>query len=72
MRSAILVSTALAIHFASAQYLVAPPDGGTAAPGASADCSAWVQQSYALTCEGIEAYYGITEANFEAWVSENA
>ncbi|KAF5869956.1 uncharacterized protein Bfra_010101 [Botrytis fragariae] len=40
---------------------------GTAAPGASEDCSAWVQQSYSLTCADIEAYYGITEVEFEAW-----
>ena len=67
MKFALLIST-FAVHLAGAQYLVSPPDGGTAAPGASPECSAWVQQSYSLTCEDIEEYFEITEAEFEEWV----
>lgn len=48
-------------------YLVAPD--GTAAPGASTDCSEWVQDSYDLTCAIVEEFYGITEAEYEEWVS---
>jgi hypothetical protein len=48
-------------------YLVTPP--GAAAPGSTADCSEWVQQSYSLTCAIIEEFYGLTAAEFEAWVS---
>lgn len=62
--------TFFVVHYANAQYLVPPPDGGTPAPGASTDCSAWVQQSYEMTCEIIEVYYGITQANFEKWVCQ--
>lgn len=50
-----------------AAYLVAPD--GTAAPGASTDCSEWVQDSYDLTCAIVEEFYGITEAEYEQWVS---
>ena len=68
MTSALLLAATLTVHFASAQYLVAVPSGGIAAPGTTADCSAWVQQSYSLTCELIEVYFNITEAEFELWV----
>lgn len=61
-----LVSSALAFRAADA-YLVAPP--GTAAPGATQSCSDWVQQSYGLTCAIIEKFYGMTDAQFQAWVS---
>ncbi|OKL55215.1 hypothetical protein UA08_09512 [Talaromyces atroroseus] len=46
-------------------YLVTPP--GTAAPGTTSACSEWVQMSYALTCEIIESYFGLTAAEFEEW-----
>lgn len=54
----------------TAAYLVTPD--GTAAPGADPDCTEWVQDSYALTCEIIEAGFGITEAQFVAWVGVNS
>jgi hypothetical protein len=60
------ISSALALPLVGA-YLVSPP--GPAAPGTTADCSAWAQQSYSLTCLDIETYLGITQAEFEAWVS---
>jgi hypothetical protein len=66
MRPIQVFFAALAAHQAQA-YLVAPP--GTPAPGATEDCSAWVQQSYDLTCDTIEEYFGMTAAEFEAWVS---
>ncbi|KAI1127539.1 hypothetical protein F5Y10DRAFT_191562 [Nemania abortiva] len=59
-----LALSTLALRAAEA-YLVSPD--GTAAPGASEDCSAWVQDSYLLTCAIIEEYYGMTEAQFIAW-----
>lgn len=61
------LSSILAVRLAAA-YLVSPD--GTAAPGANSDCSEWVQDSYALTCAIIEEIYGITEAQFEEWVSK--
>ncbi len=66
MKFSSLALSALALRAAEA-YLVSPD--GTAAPGASKDCSAWVQDSYLLTCAIIEEYYGMTEAEFIAWVS---
>lgn len=68
MKSSLLASVAFVAQLASAQYLVAPPDGGTAAPGASPDCSYWIQQSYSLSCADIEAYFSISEATFESYV----
>lgn len=56
--------SALALRSAEA-YLVSPD--GTAAPGATEDCSAWVQDSYLLTCAIIEESFGMTEAQFEEW-----
>lgn len=56
--------SALVLRSAEA-YLVSPD--GTAAPGATEDCSAWVQDSYLLTCAIIEATFGMTEAQFEEW-----
>lgn len=47
-------------------YLVTPP--GTVAPGTTDDCSKWVEYSSGLTCSYIEKLYGMTEAEFEAWV----
>ncbi|KAI0903549.1 hypothetical protein F4823DRAFT_269713 [Ustulina deusta] len=64
MKFSSLALSALALRAAEA-YLVSPD--GTAAPGASKDCSAWVQDSYLLTCAIIEEYYGMTEAEFIAW-----
>ncbi|KAI0476852.1 hypothetical protein F4859DRAFT_65195 [Xylaria cf. heliscus] len=64
MKFSSLALSALALRTAEA-YLVSPD--GTAAPGASEDCSAWVQDSYLLTCAIIEKYYGMTEAQFIAW-----
>jgi hypothetical protein len=49
-------------------YLVCPP--GTAAPGTTDDCSGWIEYSSSLTCALIEQYFGMTEAKFEAWVSQ--
>ncbi|KAL4733813.1 hypothetical protein BDV11DRAFT_175330 [Aspergillus similis] len=46
-------------------YLVSPP--GTAAPGTTDDCSEWIEYSSSLTCALIEQYFGMTEAEFEAW-----
>ncbi|OOQ86417.1 hypothetical protein PEBR_21486 [Penicillium brasilianum] len=46
-------------------YLVSPP--GTAAPGTTDDCSGWIEYSSSLTCALIEQYFGMTEAEFEAW-----
>lgn len=48
-------------------YLVSPP--GTAAHGATAQCSAWVQASYGVTCEIIERVYGMSEDQLISWVS---
>ncbi|KAJ4424542.1 hypothetical protein N0V82_000866 [Gnomoniopsis sp. IMI 355080] len=56
--------SALVLRSAEA-YLVSPD--GTAAPGATEDCSAWVQDSNLLTCAIIEASFGMTEAQFEEW-----
>ncbi|PNY28156.1 LysM domain-containing protein [Tolypocladium capitatum] len=61
-----LISAALALRLVDA-YLVSPP--GTPAPGATKDCTGWVQQSYGLTCATIEKFYGMSTAQFEAWVS---
>tara|TARA_R110002060_G_scaffold42483_11_gene53932 strand:+ start:352 stop:567 length:216 start_codon:yes stop_codon:yes gene_type:complete len=69
MKFTIPILAAVEFSVPTTQYLVSPPDGGIAAPGASADCSAWVQQAYSLSCGDIEAYYGITEAKFEEWVT---
>lgn len=55
-----------ALALRSAQAYLVPPDG-TAAPGATEDCSAWVQDSYLLTCAIIEESFGMTEAQFEEW-----
>ncbi|KID91348.1 LysM domain-containing protein [Metarhizium guizhouense ARSEF 977] len=46
-------------------YLVSPP--GTPAPGATKDCSAWVQQSLGQTCASIESAYGMSSAKFQEW-----
>jgi hypothetical protein len=51
-------------------YLVSLP--GTAAPGTTDDCSEWIEYSSSLTCALIEQYFGMTEAEFEAWVSQLA
>jgi hypothetical protein len=48
-------------------YLVSPP--GTAAPGTTEDCTQWVEYSSGLTCELLETYFGMTEAEFEEWVT---
>lgn len=69
MKLSYLFSSALAFCLAGA-YLV-PPDG-TPAPGAASDCSGWVQQSYGLNCTLIERVFGMSEAQFEAWVSFSA
>lgn len=63
-----LVSAFLAFRLTNA-YLVAPP--GTPAPGADSGCSEWVQQSYGLTCAIIEQFFGMSAAQFEAWVSNS-
>lgn len=62
-----LLYSALGFNLAAA-YLVTPP--GTPAPGATEDCSGWVQDSYGLTCDIIEEFYGMTADQFEAWVSD--
>ncbi|KAK1766314.1 hypothetical protein QBC33DRAFT_542494 [Phialemonium atrogriseum] len=59
-----LLSSVFALHLAEG-YLVSPP--GTPAPGAAADCSAWVQNSYSLTCDIVERFFGMSLAQFEAW-----
>lgn len=64
-----LISSVLFFSQARA-YLVSPP--GAAAPGATAECSEWVQESYSLTCTIIEEFYGLTVAQFQAWVSFNS
>ncbi|KAL6230022.1 hypothetical protein BDW75DRAFT_234733 [Aspergillus navahoensis] len=46
-------------------YLVSPP--GTAAPGTTEDCTQWVEYSSGLTCELLESYFGMMEAEFEEW-----
>ncbi|KAK0385665.1 hypothetical protein NLU13_6842 [Sarocladium strictum] len=46
-------------------YLVTPD--GVAAPGSNTDCSSWIQASYEMTCEIIELYYNLSEAQFEEW-----
>lgn len=66
MKFSSLALSALALGAAEA-YLVSPD--GTAAPGASQYCTAWVQDSYLLTCAIIEEYYGMTQAQFIAWAS---
>ncbi|KAI1146243.1 hypothetical protein F4825DRAFT_456675 [Nemania diffusa] len=68
MKFSSLALSALALGAAEA-YLVSPD--GTAAPGASQYCTAWVQDSYLLTCAIIEEYYGMTQAQFIAWASTN-
>ncbi|KAK7961078.1 hypothetical protein PG988_012292 [Apiospora saccharicola] len=55
---------ALALGLADA-YLVAPD--GTPAPGAASSCSAWVQNSYALTCDKITTILGMTQEQFKSW-----
>ncbi|KAF5137709.1 hypothetical protein E5D57_001488 [Metarhizium anisopliae] len=47
-------------------YLVSPQ--GTPAPGATKDCSAWVQQSLGQTCASIESAYGMSSAKFQEWL----
>ncbi|KAI1131229.1 LysM domain protein [Nemania abortiva] len=64
MRYIALALSTLVIPWVEA-YLVSPP--GTPAPGATADCSAWVQDSYGTTCTIIERIYGMTEAQFLSW-----
>jgi hypothetical protein len=49
-----------------AGYLVSPP--GTAYPGASTDCSGWVESTTGLSCADVEETYYITESEFETWV----
>ncbi|EEQ32195.1 LysM domain-containing protein [Microsporum canis CBS 113480] len=49
----------------AASYLVSPP--GTPAPGATVECTDWVQQSYGLTCAIIKQFYGMSAAQFEKW-----
>jgi hypothetical protein len=64
------------LHFALAStiaplvagYLTSPP--GSPGPDTNSDCSGWVQYSSGLTCTAVEQKYGITEAQFEAWVSK--
>lgn len=68
MKSFGLLTAVLAFRLTFA-YLVNPPD--TAAPGATSNCSGWVQQSYDLTCELIEKLYGITEVQLASWVSRS-
>lgn len=60
-----VLSSALALRLAEA-YLVAPP--GPAAPGASSQCSAWVESSYGLSCEIVMRFYGLSLAQFIEWV----
>ncbi|KAK6837970.1 hypothetical protein PG987_006251 [Apiospora arundinis] len=55
-----LLSSVLALGLVDA-YL------GTAAPGATQSCSAWVQDSYSLTCEAITKALGITLQQFQYW-----
>ncbi|KAH8669054.1 hypothetical protein BX600DRAFT_497018 [Xylariales sp. PMI_506] len=64
MRSFSILFAGFALQRATA-YVVDPP--GTAAPGAPDDCSGWVQDSYGLTCDSIEATYGVSAADFESW-----
>lgn len=61
------ISLALAAQLSSA-YLVSPP--GTAAPGATNECSKWTEDTNGLTCDILVEYYGFTLAQFEEWVSE--
>lgn len=60
------LAPAVLFRLASA-YLVSPP--GTAAPGASDRCSAWVKASYGLSCEIIGRFWGMSQAEFEEWAS---
>ncbi|KAK7918376.1 hypothetical protein PG985_010250 [Apiospora marii] len=64
MRLIALTYYALALGLADA-YLVAPD--GTPAPGAASSCSAWVQNSYALTCDKITTALGMTQDQFQSW-----
>jgi hypothetical protein len=64
-----LLASALAFIVADA-YLVTPP--GTVAPGAISTCSEWVQASYGMTCEIIHRLFGMTDTEFELWVSPYA
>jgi hypothetical protein len=59
--------TLLSLHDVEG-YLVSPP--GTPAPGAAEGCSAWVESSYSLTCDIVSRFYGMSLAQFEAWVSK--
>jgi hypothetical protein len=47
-------------------YLVPPP--GTVGPGTTSECSGWADYASLVTCSIAEEQYGITEAEFEAWV----
>ncbi|KAL6891177.1 hypothetical protein HDV57DRAFT_484731 [Trichoderma longibrachiatum] len=64
MKASSFLSVVLAFSLADA-YLVNPP--GAAAPGTTSSCSGWIEKSYALTCEIIEQYYGMTEDQFVSW-----
>ncbi|KAH7120729.1 hypothetical protein EDB81DRAFT_914530 [Dactylonectria macrodidyma] len=64
MKLAHLFASSLAVELVGS-YLVTPD--GVAAPGSNTDCSAWIQASYLMTCEIIELYYDLTEAQFEEW-----
>jgi hypothetical protein len=66
MRLCQLLASVLAFSQADA-YLVTPP--GTVAPGAISTCSEWVQASYGMTCDIIHRLFGMTDAEFELWVS---
>ncbi|KAJ5622273.1 hypothetical protein N7528_005505 [Penicillium herquei] len=60
-----LFTAALATSQLVAGYLVAP--AGTAFPGASSECSAWVYGTASLTCDEIESEYDITLTQFATW-----
>ena len=61
-------SASLALTFSVVGgYLVAPP--GAVAPGTTSQCSEWVAYNSLWACENIEVLFGITEAEFEEWVS---
>lgn len=59
----VLLSTVFSIGRA---YLVSPP--GAVAPGTTSECSNWVGYNSLWGCENIEVLFGITAAEFEAWV----
>ncbi|KAJ5939135.1 hypothetical protein N7466_002269 [Penicillium verhagenii] len=60
-----LLAAVLAAGQIASGYLVAP--AGTAFPGASSECSAWVYGSPSLTCAEIESEYDITLTQFATW-----